>query len=424
MKPKIIKTEAEYQAALEHLESLMDAAPGSPEEEELELFSILIEKYEEEHYPIDLPDPIEAIKFRMEQGGLTRKDLQKYIGSQSKVSEVLNRKRPLSLSMMRSLHDGLGIPAEVLLQEPGKKLSDSLYQWKDYPFVEMFKNGYFDWFKGTLNEAKVYAEEILTRFFSIISQEKELSLLAIREDSAEYGVNKEEYFGPEKNIQYVLCRKSKENPDANLIKTWYARVLNLAAQETLPEYKKESLTSSFFHDLVKLSFFDEGPRLAHEYLQKMGIHLIILPHLKRSYLDGASFISPNGNPIVGMTLRYDRLDNFWFTLAHELAHVLHHLDDPNIAFFDETEGVDESVDSREKEANQFARETLISPSDWQNWFEDTLDYISFDDIESFARMLQVSPAIVAGRIRWERGEYTNFGELLGQNKVRVQFGMI
>lgn len=118
MKPKIIKSEAEYEAVLAHVESLMDAAPGSPEEEELELFALLVEQYEKENYPIDLPDPVDAILFRMEQQGLTRKDLIPYLGSAGKVSEVLNRKRPLSLTMIRHLHEGLGIPADILLQEP------------------------------------------------------------------------------------------------------------------------------------------------------------------------------------------------------------------------------------------------------------------------------------------------------------------
>ena len=118
MKPSILKSEKEYQAALAHIESLMDAAPGSPEEDELELFTLLVDQYETEHYPIDLPDPIDAILFRMDQEGLTRKDLLPYLGSSSKVSEVLSRKRPLSLSMMRALHAGLGIPADVLLQLP------------------------------------------------------------------------------------------------------------------------------------------------------------------------------------------------------------------------------------------------------------------------------------------------------------------
>ncbi|MBC8065030.1 MAG: transcriptional regulator [Chlorobia bacterium] len=115
MKPKVLKTKSDYQAALVHLEVLM--GQSSPDEAELELWSLLVEKYEEEHFPIATPDPIEAIRFRMDQAGLAPADLQPYMQSKSKVSEVMNRKRPLSLSMIRALHRGLQIPAEVLVQE-------------------------------------------------------------------------------------------------------------------------------------------------------------------------------------------------------------------------------------------------------------------------------------------------------------------
>lgn len=123
MKARILKTEADYEAALAYVETLMDAAPGSPEEEELSLFALLVEQYEREHYPIDPPDPIDAILFRMDQEGLTRADLVPYIGSQSKVSEVLRRKRPLSITMIRNLHEGLRIPAATLIQPPGKPIT-------------------------------------------------------------------------------------------------------------------------------------------------------------------------------------------------------------------------------------------------------------------------------------------------------------
>ncbi|WP_423223986.1 helix-turn-helix domain-containing protein [Candidatus Amarolinea aalborgensis] len=125
MKPKVIKTEADYEAALAHVAELMDAQPGSSEEEELDLFSLLVVQYEQEHFPIAPPDPVEAILFRMEQEGLTRKDLAAYIGSPSKVSEVLNRKRPLSLTMIRALRAGLGIPTEVLVQDSRKQTPPS-----------------------------------------------------------------------------------------------------------------------------------------------------------------------------------------------------------------------------------------------------------------------------------------------------------
>ena len=103
MKPKIIKTEAEYTEALARVESLMDAKPGTAKEEELELWSLLVERYEQEHFSIDFPDPVEAIKFRMEQEGLQQKDLVQYFPGKNRVSEVLNRKRPLSIGMIRAL---------------------------------------------------------------------------------------------------------------------------------------------------------------------------------------------------------------------------------------------------------------------------------------------------------------------------------
>lgn len=117
MKPRIIKTEAEYRRALAHVESLMDSEPGSDRESELELWALLVDRFEEARFPIDIPDPVDAIKFRMEQEGLRQRDLAKYFPNKSRVSEVLSRKRPLSLGMIRSLSRGLGIPAEVLVRE-------------------------------------------------------------------------------------------------------------------------------------------------------------------------------------------------------------------------------------------------------------------------------------------------------------------
>ena len=114
-----IKSEADYDAALEQIAVLMDASPGTPEADALDVLATLVENYENQHYPIGLPDPISAIRFRMEQQELSQGDLIPFIGSRSKVSEVLSGKRSLSLQMIRNLHQGLGISAEVLLQESG-----------------------------------------------------------------------------------------------------------------------------------------------------------------------------------------------------------------------------------------------------------------------------------------------------------------
>jgi HTH-type transcriptional regulator/antitoxin HigA len=114
---KVIKNETDYQLALERLEEIFDAPIDSPEGDEAEILSILIEKYEDEHYPIDDPDPIEAIKFRMEQMGMKKSDLAKVIGYKSRVSEILNRKRKLTLKMIRQLHENLKIPYESLIAD-------------------------------------------------------------------------------------------------------------------------------------------------------------------------------------------------------------------------------------------------------------------------------------------------------------------
>ena len=113
---KPIKTQADYEAALQEIEALFEAKPGTAAGDRLEILSTLVEAYEEQHYPIPTPDPIETIRYYMESRGLTRRDLEPYVGSRARVSEVLNKKRPLSLTMIRNLHQGLGIPAEVLIQ--------------------------------------------------------------------------------------------------------------------------------------------------------------------------------------------------------------------------------------------------------------------------------------------------------------------
>jgi HTH-type transcriptional regulator/antitoxin HigA len=117
MEHKVIKTEQEYNEALERLNQIFDAKPGTPEGDELELLALIIDNYEKENFPIGLPDPVEAIKFRMEQLNYKPKDLAKIIGFRSRVTEILNKKRKLSLEMIRHLNKDLHIPTDVLIQE-------------------------------------------------------------------------------------------------------------------------------------------------------------------------------------------------------------------------------------------------------------------------------------------------------------------
>ncbi len=111
-----IKTEADYEWALAEIEELLDVEFGTPASDRLDVLVTLVEVYEDEHYSIPLPDPIEMIRYYMESRGLTRRDLEPYIGTRARVSEILNKKRPLTLNMIRKLHTGLGISGDVLLQ--------------------------------------------------------------------------------------------------------------------------------------------------------------------------------------------------------------------------------------------------------------------------------------------------------------------
>lgn len=120
---KPLKTEADYQAVLKEIETLMHAKADTPEGDRLDVLVTLVEAYEARHYPLDLPDPVEAIKFTMEQKGLTVKDLEPMIGRSNRVYEILNHKRPLTLKMIWRLHQGLGIPAESLIRQPENQSS-------------------------------------------------------------------------------------------------------------------------------------------------------------------------------------------------------------------------------------------------------------------------------------------------------------
>jgi len=217
----------------------------------------------------------------------------------------------------------------------------------------------------------------------------------------------------------VYCRNSEGSIDTYALEPWQGRVLALASEQDLPPYKHRELTEDLLRELVKLSKFESGPTLARELLQKHGIALVILPHLPHTYLDGACFKSPSGRPVVGLTLRYDRLDNFWFTLLHELAHVYLHLGNGDRAFFDDTEqDTSQICNPQEMEANALATALLI-PEDI--WDRERATLTDSQGIVAFADRLGISPAIVAGRLRWETANYEAFSELLGHKAVRKLF---
>ncbi|MBQ7590491.1 MAG: ImmA/IrrE family metallo-endopeptidase [Verrucomicrobia bacterium] len=389
---KIIRTENEYEAALKRVEAIMDLdSPSNDELDEMELLVLLIEKYEAEHYPISAPDPVEYLKFIMEKDGLTKKDLAKYIGNLSKVSEVLSYKVKLSLNMIQNLHEGLDIPLDVLSQAYGKKKeSQGKYPAEYYGcFNELVKRDYFPGFNGTLNEAKRRKDELLETLIN------------------GYTMGEQCY-----------CRKTKNvKIDHFALFAWQCRIKQLLSSEQLPDFKKDKLPKTFLRDVAKLSYYTDGCKLVKEHLNKFGIHFIILKHLPKTNLDGAVFMF-HSHPVVALTLRHNREDNFWFTLLHELAHVILHLKDENTSFFDDT--ADEkkgSIEDIEKQANKEAQNALFPSQIWNQYRSGN------DTVSDLSNKLQVAPSIIAGRIRFEAQDYQYYSNVTHKNDIREKLGV-
>jgi HTH-type transcriptional regulator / antitoxin HigA len=398
---KPIRTEADYEAALLRIDALMDAAAGTPAADELEVWATLVDLYEEQHFPIDWPDPIEAIRFRMEQAGLTPRDLIPFLGSRAKVSEVLSGKRSLTLQMMRALHEHLGIPAEVLLRQPGALLSEVPMDldWSKFPLVSMAKLG---WIESGRN-LKERAEEIIRDLINRAGGAEALPAVLYRKND-----------GARQN--------AKMDPYA--LKAWCYKLLAEARATALPSvYRQGSITQDFARNLVRLSSLQAGPRLAKEFLANYGVHLIYLPHLPRTHLDGAALKLPDCTPLIGLTLRYDRLDNFWFCLCHELAHVaLHMQEGMDEAFFDDlslgdVEGLE--TDDKEAEADQWAQGVLIPAEVWAT--SSVKEQATPAAVVELAQELGIHPAIVAGRVRRELQNYRLLTHYVGIGEVRQHF---
>jgi HTH-type transcriptional regulator/antitoxin HigA len=393
MEIKVIHTKEDYEAALVRLSYLMDLDPvlGTSESNELEVWATLIEQYEAIHYPQDLPDPIEAIKFFMEQKDLTQNDMIEYFGSKAKTSEVLNRKRPLSLSMMRKLVNGLGMPACIFLQDEKVNLAVDATDWFAFPLKDMLKKGYFSDFSGNLGLLKERAEETLKAFISSVPNGYGLKL-ALMKSTAHNSAIKEVN-------NYALW-------------AWQVKVLQQCADQSVGKYIKTAFNESAMRQLVAFSFIDEGPTLAKSFLAKYGIHFVIEPHLEQTYLDGAAFLTPQGNPVVALTLRHDRLDNFWFTLLHELAHVHLHLNNADEVIVDSNLNPNDT-NNIEKAANELAQR-IIGIDD-----AEVADITQYIQVASLAKQHSISPSIVIGQVHRVQKNYTLFRRNL--KKVKYLF---
>lgn len=396
---KVPQTEAEYRAALETIDRLLelDPEPETDDARRLEALAVLAQEYERRTAPLGDPTPVEAIQFRMEQQGLSQRDLVPYIGSKSKVSEVLSGKRPLSLPMIRALHKGLGIPAEVLLGgRDQSELEPVDLNWSAFPLREMLKRG---WLSVGAKLGADEPEDLLRAFFKPLGGPRAVVAMY-------------------RTTSHV---RSGREMDRHALIAWTARVLFKALQRTdLGPYKEGSITVGLMNELVSLSWSEMGPRLAKELLAKRGIPLVIEPHLPRTYLDGAAMFSEELRaPVIALTIRHDRVDNFWFTLMHELVHAGRHLGSRGTAQFYDDLDVEELQDDREREADTVAGEALIPEATWQASPASRLR--TPEAVRYLAEQLHIHPAIVAGRLRYQFKSYRRLSQLVGHGDVRKCF---
>ncbi|MYA03671.1 MAG: ImmA/IrrE family metallo-endopeptidase [Caldilineaceae bacterium SB0664_bin_22] len=228
--------------------------------------------------------------------------------------------------------------------------------------------------------------------------------------------------GPDAHVAVPLYRKnnlrrSNAKTDPYALRAWCWQVLASANDDPPGASYKHGIIPSFLREVARLSPSEDGPLRARNYLADHGIALRVERHLPRTHLDGAAFWLPDRPPVIGLTLRYDRIDNFWFSLLHELAHLGCHLDGSSEAFVDDLELP--SDDAREAKADEWAQEALIPSVDWDRstlWEEPTPLKVIY-----FANSLGIHPAIVAGRIRYKTGNYRLLSQLVGTGMVRQQF---
>jgi HTH-type transcriptional regulator/antitoxin HigA len=264
-----------------------------------------------------------------------------------------------------------------------------------FPIREMYKRGWFEDFTGSQSEATANAEMLIRDFIAEFSKPKK-PLLAF----------------PHRSI------RSSSHPNESALLAWEYRVLHLASKIKIDtEFSGSALDSAWLHKLVQVSCQEDGPVQAKEMLRKAGIPLVIEPQLTNTLLDGTAILGPE-RPVIGMTIRYDRLDNFWFVLIHELVHVIKHLQSGKIeAIFDDLEA--ESNESIEREADTIAEEILIPIEKWKTALP---RYVRTEElVKVFAEQLGISPSIVAGRIRFEAKNYTILNDLIGHGEARKHF---
>ncbi|WP_053939698.1 ImmA/IrrE family metallo-endopeptidase [Amantichitinum ursilacus] len=400
---KIIKTEAECLAAGRLLNQMM-LENNPADRDRMELLMLVIEDYERKHSPTPVVDPIGAIEFRMEQMGMTQKDLAPYVGGANRASELLARKRPLTLAMIRSLHHSLGIPAFSLLG-PAEPLDISRPPKLDYskfPLAEMQQRGLFGLPRNTPQRVlREQAEELVTAFLE-------------RPGAAKAGPTAGPSF-----LRTAAGQRGVRDLDRYALLVWMTQVRRIAQHtDIVRPWQERALTTEWLTELAQLSRFEDGPLRARARLANVGIALVIEPQFRDSRLDGASMLEQD-YAVIGLTLRHDRLDHFWFVLMHELAHLKGHLSQARPEIADHLDDKMRRADAIEQEADAVAFEALVPQAGWMQ--SAVRQSHTLADAKTLAQQLNIAVAVVAGRVRRETGNWRLLSGHLGKGTVRSMF---
>lgn len=323
-----------------------------------------------------------------ERIGLKAQQVQRYESSEYRSASLqrlfqIARALELSISRIAEFRPGLAVPAEA----------PAALDWSRFPVKEMYRRQWFEDFSGSLEAALREADVLVRSFVERVVTEPATALLRqrIRADSS--------------SDQYALL-------------AWQCRVLALGDRADIgAEFSDQTLDAEWISKLVRQSREPDGPVRARAMLRDVGIALVVQAHLPKTHLDGAALLYRH-RPVIGMTLRYDRLDNFWFVLLHELFHVIKHLGKGKLrSIFDDLDAAPE--EKIERDADEATGEALIPSKVWDRALP---RYVRTEaSVKALADELRISPAIISGRIRHEADNYMILGNLVGLGKVRKHF---
>jgi HTH-type transcriptional regulator/antitoxin HigA len=338
--------------------------------------------------------PAAVIREAMEREEKTTIWLSRQLGGRSRVSELLNGKREPSLREIKILRDVLGIPADDLIPRGQGITSETPIDFMKFPFREMKKRGWID----DIPKGKEMAEAIIN----------ELYQAAVCPN------------GITNAVAYRQTVVGHIRNDAHAARAWILGVRMAAKNmEANKPYVDLRHNPDFIREVARQSMKKKAPLHIVEFLSDRGIKLVIVPHLKKTHIDGAVFFM-DGAPVIALTLRYDRIDAFWFTLLHEISHIiLGHVSPDNAhTIMDDFEGAKESPD--ERAANELAASGMIPSPIWEKYAK-LLDERSVVAMNTVAEELNIHPAIVAGQIRYRNKDYRTLSQHVGNRMVRKLF---